>query len=122
MVMFLLFAVLAGCGQGDRPPLGMVHGTVTLDGKPLAGARLTFEPVEPGRASTGITDDDGKYELIYIRDDRGAKVGGHLVRISAPNPNSDGAELLPPRYNTQSTLKKEVKRGDNSIDFPLTSK
>ena len=114
--------LLVGCSRSDRPPLGMVSGTVTLDGKPLADARLIFEPAEGGRASTGSTDREGKYELIYIRKDKGAKVGTHLVRISIANPDADNVELLPARYNTQSVLEAEVKQGDNTIDFPLTSK
>jgi len=121
-VACLTLLVLSGCGQSDRPPLGTVHGTVTLDGKPLAGASLVFEPVERGRASTAVTDADGRYELIYIRQDKGAKVGAHRVRITAANPDSAKAELLPLRYNAQSVLKAEVKPGDNCIDFPLTSK
>jgi hypothetical protein len=121
-VACLPLLVLSGCGHSDRPPLGMVHGTVTLDGGPLAGASLVFDPVQPGRASTATTDHDGKYELIYIRRDKGAKVGAHLVRISAANPGSGKSGPLPPRYNTQSDLKVEVKPGDNTIDFPLTSK
>jgi hypothetical protein len=102
--------------------LGTVHGTVTLDGKPLVGASLVFEPEEPGRASTATTDDDGNYELIYIRLDKGAKVGAHVVRISAPKPGAGRGELLPPRYNARSVLKTDVRRGDNAIDFPLASK
>ena len=115
----LLLLIPCGCGSGDRPPLGTVHGTITLDGKPLAGASVIFEPVEPARASAGFTDDDGKYELIYIRRDKGAKVGAHLVRISVAQ--SGKFPLLPPRYNRQSVLKADVKAGDNTIDFPLTS-
>ena len=113
--------LLAGCSRDDRPPLGMVSGTVTLDGKPLADARLIFEPIEGGRASTGSTDSEGKYELIYIRKDKGAKLGPHLVRISAATPDAAHAELLPACYNAQTTLRADVKPGPNQIDFTLTS-
>lgn len=100
----------------------MVKGKVTLDGKPLAGASLVFEPIDPGRASTATTDDNGEYELIYIRKDKGAKVGAHTVRITASGQDSDRSELLPARYNIESNLKADVQRGENTIDFPLTSK
>ena len=113
--------LLSGCRHGDRPPLGMVSGTVTLDGKPLADARVIFEPAEGGRASTGSTDAEGKYELIYIRKDKGAKLGPHLVRISVTNPDAANVELLPARYNAQTTLRADVKPGSNEINFTLTS-
>ena len=118
----LAILLLSGCGRGDRPPLGTVSGTVTLDGKPLTGARLIFEPAAGGRASTGLTDDKGRYELIYIRKDKGAKVGAHLVRISIADSDAGNAELLPDRYNSRSVLKAEVKQGHNTVDFPLASK
>jgi hypothetical protein len=118
LIAAVICAPLAwGCGHGDRPALGMVHGTVTLDGRPLVGATVLFQPVEPGRTSIAVTGDDGRYELVYLRKDKGAKVGAHVVQITSRNP-----AILPPRYNTQSILKAEVKRGTNTIDFPLTSK
>ena len=113
--------LLAGCSRGDRPSLGLVSGTVTLDGKPLAGARVIFEPVEGGRASTASTDNEGRYELIYIRTDKGAKVGPHNVRIFAGNSEQGRAEVVPARYNLQTTLRVEVKPGENERNFELTS-
>ncbi len=113
--------LLSGCSRSDRPPLGMVSGVVTLDGKPLANARVIFEPTEGGRASTGLTNAKGEYELIYIRQDKGAKLGPHRVRVSVTNPDAAKAELLPGRYNAQTTLRADVKPGHNKIDFPLTS-
>ncbi len=118
-VLGMLF--LAGCSRGDRPSLGLVSGTVTLDGKPLAGARVIFEPVEGGRASTSTTDSRGRYELIYIRTDKGAKVGPHNVRIFAGNADLGRAEVVPPRYNLQTTLRVEVKPGENERNFELLS-
>jgi hypothetical protein len=117
----VVFAALPGCRQSDRPTLGMVAGTVTLDGRPLAGANLVFEPVEGGRASTGYTDANGRYELFYIRRDKGAKVGRHKVVINAGDPDSGKAEIVPPRYNQNTTLEAEVKAGDNTLDFALTT-
>ncbi len=119
VAMCVPLLIMSGCGgHGNRPPLGTVHGTVTLDGKPLPRAIVAFQPIDPARTSTGITDDDGKYELIYIRQDKGAKVGAHRVRISAAK--ADKSPLLPPRYNIESVLKAEVRPGDNTLDFSLS--
>lgn len=108
----------AGCGDDGRPPLAEVRGTVTLDGKPLAGAGVAFK-LEGARASVGWTDDDGKYELTFLRDIRGAAIGTHKVIVSTAD--EETPERLPARYNSQSTLTREVKPGKNVIDFELHS-
>ncbi len=113
-------ATLSGCDRGDRPKLGEVTGTVTLDAQPLADAAVVFSPVTGGRQSMGITDSDGRFELTYIRDIRGAKLGRHKVSITTASEESP-EEMLPVRYNAETTLTAEVKPGDNICDFPLTS-
>ena len=117
----LLLAAISGCG-GDRPPLGTVSGVVTLDGAPLADACVVFEPVEPGRMSMGWTNAKGEYRLVYIRDEEGAKVGPHYVRITTANPEAGKPELLPAGYHVQTTLRRDVKASRNEFDFTLTTR
>ncbi len=121
LAVALCAVVISGCSHGTRPPLGTVHGKVTLDGKPLAGAGVVFQPEGRGRDSTGFTDGDGNYTLNYIRDAQGAAVGWHSVRITAGDPVTGKPEPVPARYNVKSELRKEVKAGDNKIDFDLSS-
>jgi len=85
-----IFAALlfSGC-QGEIVP---VSGNVTLNGKPLAGAVVTFQPVgtrqrgspQPeATGSVGRTDALGHYTLRLIQPDRaGAAIGDHTVTIS----------------------------------------
>lgn len=113
-------AVLAGCGATDRPDLAEVQGTVTLDGKPLAGATVVFEPTEGGRASRGQTDAQGKYELIYLRDIKGAKIGPHRVSITTAS-EENLTERLPAKYHRQTTLSAQVDQGENTCNFDLKS-
>ncbi len=117
---FLAVGVLAwtGCGAGDRPDLGRVGGVVTLDGRPLAEAFVHFDPGTV-RGSTGVTDANGKYELTYIRDTKGAAIGEHTVRITKRTETAP--ETLPARYHAQTTLKAAVKGGRNEFNFELTS-
>ena len=115
-------AGVSGCGAGDRPPLGAVHGRITLDGKPLTGARVGFAPQSGGRESSGVTDAEGNYELKYIRDVMGAKIGAHTVRISTAHDRARTTETVPARYNVNSTLQKQVAAGDNVINFDLTTR
>jgi hypothetical protein len=115
-------AVTAGCAKSDRPPLGRVAGTVTLDGQPLAAAVVAFTPEGSGRTALGTTDAAGHYSLAYLRDIAGANVGRHVVRIMTASEESGGRERLPARYHRQSELVADVQTGDNTIDFQLRAK
>lgn len=134
IVLFNLICLIAtGCGGGssDQPDLGSVTGSVAIDGKPLPNAMVVFSP-ENGRSSMGITDSDGNYELTYVADTTGAKIGKHSISITnveQDNSEESGGESpvgtqtpIPAKYNTKSTLTEEVKAGDNTFDFELTSK
>jgi hypothetical protein len=68
----------AGCG-GDKTV--KVEGLVTLDGKPLPGATVSFMPVGEGRAATGLTDADGSFRLGTFRADDGALAGEYKVIV-----------------------------------------
>lgn len=52
----------AGCHRSDRCPL---TGEVTLDGKPLAGATISFQPApgSTGGTSGGLLDDSGCFSI-----------------------------------------------------------
>jgi len=108
--------------SNNRPPLGTVTGTVTLNGEPLANAIVRFIPEakkDENRAapSQAITDDKGYYRLLYVRDVFGAAVGEHRVEISQRDAN--GREKLPAQYNRQTTLRQAVKSGSQVIDLKL---
>ncbi|MGN6134638.1 MAG: Ig-like domain-containing protein [Aureliella sp.] len=140
LVAGMLMLFQAGCGgPSDQPELGQVTGTVTLDGKPLSGVAVVFQPVS-GRPATGMTDAEGKYELTYIRETKGTKVGSNRVEI-APSEDGEAEESadegeesaagapqakpgkpkVPARYNVESELKVDVKPGENTFDFKLES-
>jgi hypothetical protein len=109
-----------GCGKSDQPDLGMVRGRVTLDEKPLANVTVSFRPLGGGRQSCGDTDANGHYELIYLRDIRGAKLGKHRVTIGPSDLVQSPKKRLPERYNSKTTLEANVQAGDNQFDFALT--
>lgn len=122
LVLLVLCGGLSGCGgdQGDRPDLGQVTGTVTLDGKPLPGVIINFKP-EVGRTATATTDDSGRYELEYRYRVSGAPIGKSTVSFAWPM-GTAGTWSIPEKYGSQSTLKKEVQQGNNTFDFALESK
>ncbi len=92
-----LLVLTSGCGN-DGYKLAKVSGLVTLDGKPVAGLRVAFEPIAteknsaPGPEAIGITDPDGKFYLKTMaeRPQTGAVVGNCRVRIwSLPSNQED---------------------------------
>jgi hypothetical protein len=131
----LLLVILAGCG-GDGYKVAPVSGQVTLNGKPLAKASVTFSPVasgknlEPGPSSYGHTDENGRYTLkLMTNDSSGAVVGKHKVQVAIMeeerDPSDDrsrpGVKQLPGKYNSHTKLEFDVPAGGTqSADFNLT--
>ena len=112
---------ILGCSRSQQPPLGLVSGTVRLDGQPLANATVRFTPAGPGRTSEGSTDATGRYELRYLRSIPGANIDTHIVRITTASEANGSRELLPPRYHSRSQLEARVITGTNDHDFDLLS-
>jgi hypothetical protein len=113
---------MVGCGRSNRPPLGLVEGTVTLDGVPLPAALVVFTPDGPGRSAMATTDTAGHYELCFLRDIAGANLGSHTVRITTADGETTAKEILPPRYHRKTRLSATVEPGRNMLDFELQSK
>ncbi len=124
LVLVLLLPAMAlgiiGCGRSDLPELGRVQGTVTLDGKPLAGVIVMFQP-DAGRPAVANTDSEGNYELMYTNDTKGATAGQNTVKVVWPDGATPTA-TIPDEYGINSTIKKEVKAGKNTIDIAMESK
>jgi hypothetical protein len=119
----LTAGLVAGCGGG----LSEVTGTVTLDGRPVRGLEVRFEPKDPaiGTTAIGYTQADGTYRLHYPGDKTGAPAGEYTVHISGGE--SGGEDDMPPvrvarKYNSASELSATVKPGSNTFDFEVTSK
>ena len=119
---------LLGCGQTATPPPGKVRGTVTFQGRPLAGGLIVFAPDrdrgELGRAVSTTISQDGTYSLSL---DGAATVapGWYRVAIADP-PGVFTPEFGYPRFPTalrrpdRSGLTREVKsNAENVFDFPI---
>ena len=122
----LALVAFVGCSSRPegQPEIAPVSGTVTMDGQPLRSVAVVFES-ERGVLSFGTTDASGRYELFYIRSDKGAGLGKNVVRMKTPTmgPSSTREkDSIPSSYNTNSTLEVDVVKGRNVFDFALDSK
>lgn len=104
-----------------NPNVAPVRGRVTLNGKPLPKAEVKFESLS-SRASHGMTDADGRYEMAYDQFTKGAFLGSHRIRITMHFMPMDSVrpKPLPERYNKKTELKVQVRPGDNVFNFDLT--
>jgi hypothetical protein len=135
--LLLGFALMLGlgCGSGKFAP---VSGTVTMNGKPLAGATVIFSPIakegsiDAGPGSSGKTNEKGEYTLTSDTGRPGAGVGKHRVSVSLMGPSTGTGDerrrpgtpvnQVPVRYNGKTELTYEVPAGGTGkADFTLTS-
>jgi hypothetical protein len=140
--------LVIGCGPG-HPETATVTGKVTFRGETVPAGKIMFYP-QTGRAAVGTIEADGTYVLTTFNPGDGAVLGKHQVTITAskvtggpPQPKTFKDELklaqkkpagaatspkivwlVPKQYSQRNTspLTAEVKRGVNTIDFPLPRK
>lgn len=79
-IVGLLFAV-GGCGR-SRPRNVLVAGSITLDGKPVAGCNIAFHPADGGRPAVGMSDWLGRYELSTQKKGDGAPPGRYQISVN----------------------------------------
>lgn len=126
-----------GCSSGNSHDMAPVTGVVTLDGKPLANAKITFQPSGGGPTSSAFTDSGGKFSLQTFGGAKGAVVTEHRVVIYSGRPEGsapveldsdrdDGPvfrEPIPTRYNERSELTFAVQADiANTANFDLSTK
>ncbi len=132
----LLLSLFVGCGPQFK--FAPVSGTVTLNGEPLTGAIVGFEPLpqgdstEVGYGSYAETDDEGYYTMKSFKGDIGAIVGPHRVMITTVSadegPNGETINMKPERVPAKyadydNPLKFEVPpEGTDQANFQLDSK
>ena len=138
-------SIVIGCGsQAGIDGTTPVTGTVTHQGKPVAGATVVFAPEGSGRSASGMTDASGRFQLTTLAAGDGAMPGKYQVSISKTEvtgdlsreeaeayfqehgeaPTAASKELLPEKYKspTTSELTAEVTDGGpNNFAFDLTN-
>ena len=123
-----------GCGR-SQTHVAAIGGEVKLDGQPLEEGSILLMPMEGTKgAAAGGEIMKGRYRLsgkagpavgwnrVEIR---GLRKTGKMVPKSFPSRGElieEYVEAIPPRFNSASTLKVEVKPGDNTANFETTSK
>ncbi len=131
VLLLLLAAVALGgtaCRRGGREPVYPVSGKVYYQGKPAAGATVTFVRRDALAAKAtwpgGQVGPDGSFRLSTYKSFDGAPAGRYAVTIVYPSPErkengeNAGPDLLNGRYADAKTtpLSAEVKKGANNLE------
>lgn len=133
MLVFPLLLTSSACNHSIERS---ISGNVTFDGAPLKSGEIQFKPLEGSQGPTaGALIVNGRYEIPAVA--QGVKAQ-HKYRVEitalvgqgrmSPDPNSPSGQsellenIIPERYNTQSTLQVTVSSNpsENSFDFDLT--
>jgi hypothetical protein len=140
----VLFATLIGCSGRKSAPvekLTPVTGSVKIAGQPTAGIRITLAPnaPTPGTGGFGITDADGKFELVHKSQKKGVVPGSYTVHFSRflmPNgaevppktsPYASGATESIPKMWSDPTISRPhntvtVAEGGKPLEFDIPKK
>lgn len=137
----ILLSALAGCSRSGP----VVEGQVTIDGMPLPGAQLTFEPLDSSGKVGGaiaVTDATGAFELEpHPATGETLAAGTYAVSVSrkvdaqgqVPLGNDLGQmqaagmlrETIPVKYMFQRgvppTLSADIVEGGNQLKLELQS-
>jgi hypothetical protein len=122
----LVLIILAGCGEST---IGVVSGTVTVDGLPAKEGSIAFFPVDRKSATAGAEIREGEYTAQV-------PLGASKVEIRVPKVvgqrklyNTSNSpimplleESLPAKYNDQTELTLDVRPGKNRQDYQLSTK
>lgn len=102
-VLSLVVALTSLSSGGCQKPreFAEVEGTITVEGKPIAGIEVLFLPDpekgNPGNTSAAMTDKQGKYRLRNDRDEKdGTVLGSHRVLLIDSYANKDPSGLNNP--------------------------
>lgn len=127
LVLILAF-LFNGCGSPDGQKTGTVSGKVTLDGEPLEEGGIAFDPKDGVGPSSGATIKDGYYSAAIPLGEKRVKITaskmvGETKTYDTPDSPTRPVfkELVPPKYNIDSTLTITVKEGSNDGAFNLES-
>jgi hypothetical protein len=132
----LTYSIVAATGCNSRnagPVTYPAAGTVTYQGKPIAGATITFHAHKNGVTAMALTDDAGNFEVRTLynsghQEKPGMAEGEYQVTVSKldlesiKSTFSPPKDLLPKKYTspTSSPLTATVSTsGENRYSFSL---
>jgi hypothetical protein len=97
---------LPGCTSDPNRPRKL-SGVVTLDGKPVENAIVTFNPIGTGRTANGKTGPDGTFHLTTRSDGDGVIPGHYKATVILVPPGSRDEDAIA-RMNPSEAMGKAM--------------
>lgn len=125
LVSTALACVLSGCQRG--PEVGTVKGTIALDGRPVEGGIVRFVPADGNSQPADCVITDGAYTVTMPLGEKKVEIFWAKSASDAPidtasQGNEKIVQMIPAKYNTQTTLTHTIVKGEAQQDFALSSK
>ena len=123
-------ACMAAVGCSNQPEVAPVSGVVNLDGKPLPGGRIMFEPIALGKnkilgkAAIGQIQQDGSFVLTTYKEGDGALIGPHhpvVLENREEDKNSPRGPKIGVVRMTDTTL-EVIEGNDNVFTIEMNSR
>lgn len=133
-----LLSLFLGCGSGDafkdgRPAVVPAAGVVTWNGSPVAKAQIVFVADGGSYSASGLSAEDGSFQLSAFPPDAGAVPGKYkvmVIKADVPEIQDENSTelarakpLIPTKYAdpNKSGLAVEIpESGDQNIKLELT--
>lgn len=119
----------SGTSYARVPSRQPFEGHVFLDGVPIPGAVVDFQPAEEGRRSLradGVVQADGSFRLSTVTANDGVPAGEYTVTLTLRRPlftpeGRPGPNTLPEKYARASTspLRAKIVPGKNDVVLEL---
>jgi hypothetical protein len=117
MIVAAVSLALAGCQKpvAGRPETAAVTVTVTLNGAPLDGAAVSFQPVDSaGKGAAGTTGADGRAKMMTFEPNDGAIPGKYRIAVSKSG--AGGSKSM--SMEEYGQMMKKVSPGGKSSGAP----
>src|SRR5262245_30575090 len=119
----LLLAAFAGCARG--PAVGTVKGKITVDGEPVDGGLIRMVPRDGNSQPADCIVTDGQYSITMPLGEKKVEIywtkGGGGKVDTASQGTEQIIQMVPAKYNTETTLTYKVEKGTAEKDFALTT-
>jgi hypothetical protein len=112
--LWLCFSFVVGCSDGGLEGLYQVRGRVLLDGEPIEGASVFFNPIQTtpkSRAAVGLTDKNGYFRLTTLKTNDGIYPGRYQIYCTK-------SELVPEAAMLTEAERKKKYTNNNGIYSP----
>lgn len=122
----LVLLVTVGCGKKE-PTMGILTGTITIDGQPPEKGSIAFFPTDGKSKTTGTKIQQGEYSAQVPLGEAEVQIRvSKVVGEKKDTPNGPAhqirRETLPAKYNSRTELLIDIQPGTNRKDFELSTK